>query len=161
MPRTHLLLGSSLGDRVQTMTTAREALSELGELTAVSHLYETAPWGGEASELFLNQVVELHTDLDPLALLESCLSLEAQLGRQRTVKNADRAIDIDLLYYDQLAFENARLTLPHPGLHTRRFTLVPLAEIAPTLRHPLLGSSSQELLEACQDELEVYAYLGS
>jgi 2-amino-4-hydroxy-6-hydroxymethyldihydropteridine diphosphokinase len=147
-----LLLGANLGHRFQTLSRAVALLHEhVGPVRARSGLYETAPWGVVDQPLYLNQVVQLGTGLATEAVLDRTQQIETELGRVRAGKWGSRLIDIDLLFYDDLVLTTNRLTLPHPLLHHRRFTLVPLADIAPDLVHPVLGQSIRALLADCDD----------
>jgi len=154
-----LLLGGNLGNRSALLQQAREGiLDQMGEIQAHSSLYETAAWGVENQPAFLNQVVKMSTDQTPFELLKSIHELEAYLGRQRHERWHARTIDIDILYFADQQVDSQRLTLPHPQLHNRRFTLVPLVEIAPHFVHPKLKQSNLQLLENCQDILPVQLF---
>lgn len=156
MPETYLLLGGNLGDRPSYLSQAREGIgAQVGRILRCSSLYETAAWGNTAQPAFLNQVLAVQTSLEPEQLLQKINSLEQELGRVRQEHWGARVIDIDILFYGDLVLQSQRLTVPHPQLHLRRFTLMPLAEIAPALLHPVLGKTIAELLAACPDELEV------
>lgn len=151
-----ILLGANLGDRKGTLAQARRLISEqLATQIVASSLYETAPWGVTDQPAFLNQVLKIETHLSAQELLENTLSIEKKLGRERRLRWGARVIDIDILYYDDLILETETLSLPHPRLHERRFTLVPLVEIAPSFVHPVLKKTNQELLEACTDDSSV------
>jgi 2-amino-4-hydroxy-6-hydroxymethyldihydropteridine diphosphokinase len=127
----------------------------VGEITQVSSLYETAPWGGIEQSAYLNQVVEVVTDLAPEEVLRIVLDIEHELGRVRYERWGARHLDIDLLYYGALQMDTARLTVPHPRLHERRFALIPLTEIAPEFVHPIFQKTNTALLAFCTDECEV------
>lgn len=158
----YLLLGSNLGDRAANLLYALEALEQVPiEVIAQSELYETAAWGIESQPSFLNQVVEISTELEPESLLQHLLKVEQQMGRKRKVKWGERLIDIDILYYGDRIIEGTTLTVPHPHIPERRFTLVPLCELVPLLVHPVLGKTQQELLNSCSDLLEVQLYQAS
>ncbi|RAK66116.1 2-amino-4-hydroxy-6-hydroxymethyldihydropteridine diphosphokinase [Hymenobacter edaphi] len=164
-PHAHtafLLLGSNLGDRVVTLHRALLALAEKGgRLVAVSGVYETAAWGQEAQPAFLNQAVQLSTDLTPEQLLAACQQVEADLGRERLELWGPRTLDVDILFYDNLVLQTAELTIPHPRLPERLFALVPLADIATAYVHPQLGKSVADLLADCPDKLPVEPWFGA
>ena len=154
MAKLYLALGSNQGDRKALLDAARAACdASLGRVTGCSDYIETAPWGFSSPHPFLNAVLELETELSPLAVLERTQEIERQLGRQTKGSAAgyqDRPIDLDLLLCDDLVLETPRLTLPHPLMHLRDFVLEPLQQLAPTLRHPVLGLSIAELYSRLQ-----------
>lgn len=159
---TFLLLGANLGDRTLTLSRAIDLIAErVGPVVKASGLYETAPWGVTDQPTYLNQVLAVETTLEPEDLLIRTQAIEQELGRVRLEKWGARVIDIDILYYDQLIWQTDTLTIPHPYLHQRRFTLVPLAEIAPAFVHPVLQKTTVELLEECEDESEVKLFPAS
>lgn len=148
-----LLLGANLGEREATLKHAVQLISErIESVTSQSKLYETAPWGVIDQPVFINQVIQIQTELSPKKVLEQTLKIEKQLGRERRFRWGARVIDIDILYYADFILEDSDLHLPHPRLHERRFTLVPLVEIAPDFVHPVLKKTNRELLEKCTDE---------
>ena len=155
----YLLLGANLGDRKQTLVSVyQKVTNNVGVVTAQSALYETAAWGVTDQPAFLNQVLRVDTYLMPADVLAKTQAIEQQLGRVRAEKWGARTIDIDLLFYDDLILNTPTLTLPHPLLHKRRFTLIPLAELAPDLLHPILNMSVADLLTRCPDESEVIKF---
>lgn len=163
MTTCYLGLGSNLGDRGATLYAAVYAIvKQVGPVTAVSRVYETAAWGETSVPTFpyLNAAVEVRTRLSPKPLLASLQEIERHGGRERSVPNAPRTLDIDLLFYGSETSETPELTLPHPRLHLRRFVLEPLAEIAPDLRHPRLDLTAEEMLARCDDPLTVTPYVG-
>ena len=126
--RAYVALGSNLGDRRASL---RFAVENLPDVVAVSHVYETEPVGGpEGQGAYLNMVVGLDTDLDPFALLSRCRALEAEAGRVRSVRNAPRTLDADVLLHGDVRIESEELTIPHPRMWERRFVMAPLADIA-------------------------------
>ena len=149
-----IALGSSLGDRAGYLARALSELDLLGELRTVSSIYETEPLG-QSTQPFLNQVVELKTDLLPAELLMHLKKIEKKLGRKKRAHWAEREIDLDILLFGSLSLWRPELQIPHAELAHRRFVLAPLAEIAPELPHPALGLSMHELLNCCPDSLSV------
>jgi 2-amino-4-hydroxy-6-hydroxymethyldihydropteridine diphosphokinase len=155
-PGIFLGLGSNVGDRELYLKRAGEELHEEGiQVLETSSLYETEPVEAPPQEWFLNSVVRVETSLTPLALLNTCLAIETRLGRVRQGFMSPRTLDIDLLLFRDEIHQAPGITVPHPRLHARRFVLVPLAEIAPEERHPVLGRTMAELLARCQDTSRV------
>jgi 2-amino-4-hydroxy-6-hydroxymethyldihydropteridine diphosphokinase len=156
MPHAYILTGTNLGDRTQYLQTAASRIEqECGEMILISSVYETAAWGKTDQPKFLNQAIQINTNLDPVALLNKLLSIEAEMGRIRAEKYGPRTIDIDILLYDGLEINTPELQIPHPQLPNRKFALMPLAEIAPKLIHPVFHNSIAELLNLCTDPLAV------
>lgn len=153
MTIAYIALGANLGPAIETVRAALEALAGLphSHLLAASSLYRTAPVGLLDQPDFINAVAAIDTALPAEALLDALLAIEADFGRQRSVLNAPRTLDLDLLLYGTLCCHSARLTLPHPRMHERAFVLVPLAEIAPDLCVPYRGPV-RELLMACRGQ---------
>lgn len=161
MNKVFLLTGGNLGDRIANLSSAlNEIGSSLGKVIAVSGLYETAPWGFEHEQAFLNQAVMIETGLSPIELLDGILVIEKKLGRTRGSDQwKERVIDIDILLYGSQTINEERLRVPHPHMQERRFALVPLAEIANAVVHPVLNKSIEQLLNECPDQLPVKPYL--
>ena len=130
------------------MWEAVERIRELGEVKAVSSVYDTEPVGYVEQPRFLNAAVLLKTSLEPVELMRSLLEIERRMGRERSgaVAKGPRVIDLDLLLYGQAVMNTTELTLPHPEMTERRFVLEPLAEIAPEMVHPVLGLTVREML---------------
>ena len=155
----YLLLGSNLGDRETNLGLARSLIgNSVGIILQSSKIYESAAWGKEDQPDFLNQVIKIQTTLNPHALLEKLIWAETSLGRLREIKWGERIIDIDILFYENEIVEDKALTIPHPGIPKRRFTLLPLNEIAPSLVHPELKKTMTELLDECPDKLDVWIF---
>lgn len=153
-----ILLGTNLGDRLANLASAATGLRFIGEILRTSDIYETAAWGVTNQDKFLNQVIELGYEGKPEELLVQLQKIEFNLGRTRTIKWGPRLIDLDILFFDDLVIQSADLQIPHPGIPDRRFTLLPLVQLAPELLHPVIGQTLQELLSQCKDPLEVKLY---
>ncbi len=157
MARLFLLLGGNMGNKRQLFEKALSRLGdELGEITQISSIYETEPWGFQSDDLFWNQVVVLNTGWSPEDILKKTQAIELELGRTRKAEQyVSRLIDIDLLFYNDLVLRNPYLELPHPRMVERRFVLEPLSEIAPNFIHPVFNQSIKTLLKNCSDPLQV------
>jgi len=142
----YLALGSNLGDRMGNLVSAVERLSQKMTIKKVSSVYETEPVYYEEQPLYFNAVLSAVTELEPFALLRFVKSIESDLGRQPSFRNAPRIIDIDILFYGDLVVQTEELTIPHPGIVERAFVLAPLAEIAPELIHPVIHEKVEDLL---------------
>ena len=151
-------LGSNLGDRAHHIERALAALEQIGSVLAVSPLYETEPWGLVDQPRFLNGVCQLETALGPHALLDWLKGQERRLGRVETVRNGPRVIDLDILMIDDLRINTPRLTVPHRGMLERSTVLVPMARIAPDLRHPVSGRTVAEHLADLGETADVAPY---
>ena len=152
----YLSLGSNLGDRAAHLARAIERLSEDGvRIARRSSLYQTEPVEFLEQGWFLNVAVEAETELMPRQLLRVVRHVEHQLGRKRMVHAGPRTVDIDILLYGANIVRAAELEIPHPRMADRRFVLVPMAEIAPMLRHPVLRLNMTEMLAATTDRSQV------
>lgn len=156
MNTVYLLIGGNLGNRKENFSRAISLINEqCGSLTKSSSVYETEAWGITDQPSFLNQALEIVTELNARQLMRKILKIEKIMGRLRKEKLGPRVIDIDILLFENEIHDLRFLKVPHPELQNRRFVLVPLAEINPGLRHPILKKTIAQLLEECPDNLEV------
>jgi 2-amino-4-hydroxy-6-hydroxymethyldihydropteridine diphosphokinase len=160
MKNVFLLTGGNLGNRVQNLEKAKNTIIQsCGLLLKSSSLYQTAAWGPIQQPDYLNQVLEIDTQMEPNALLDQLLTIENTMGRTRSERYAARTIDIDILFYGKTILDKKELIIPHPRLYSRRFVLVPLCEIAPNFMHPILGLSIEQMLDRCSDPLDVKKFI--
>ena len=159
MARVVLLTGGNVGDVKERLRTAQRLVNaRIGAVLRCSHCYGSAPWGFEAEQPFVNQVLVADTDLAPHEVLAEVHRIERELGRNRAAEAVERAatgqryvsrpIDIDILFYDDEVIASERLTIPHPLLSEREFALAPLCEIMRQRRHPVTGQTMEEMYEA-------------
>jgi 2-amino-4-hydroxy-6-hydroxymethyldihydropteridine diphosphokinase len=155
----YLLLGSNIQNPFHQLEKARSRIVQLiGLIEKTSLIYLTDAWGNTNQPPFLNQVIAVRSTSVPEKILEVTQQIEVELGRKRGTRWAERIIDIDILYAAHLIIELPLLTIPHPEIQNRRFTLVPLSEIAPDFYHPVLKKTSLEMLTDCKDTLRVTSY---
>ncbi len=150
--RAYIGLGSNLGERNDILNGAVESLNDrpLIEVTLVSSFIETDPVGGPPQPPYLNGAAEMNTVLSPIKLLYTLHDIEQDFGRERLERWGPRTLDLDLLLYEQQIIDTNVLTVPHPRLHTRRFVLEPLNEIAPHALHPILNKTVESMLETLE-----------
>lgn len=148
-----------MGDKLGYLQQATLLLQASGcTILSQSFIYEAEAWGHREQEAFLNQVVYVETVLSPENLLSTILALELQMGRQRFDKWHQRIIDIDILFYDSQRINLPDLNVPHPHIAERRFTLIPLVEIAADFVHPECNKTMKEMLDECSDPLKVKVF---
>ncbi len=146
METAYIGVGSNIGDRARYLDSAVNAVRDLGEVIALSQVYDTEPCDVPSPQnRYLNMVVGLDTALSPIQLLDGMLAIERNHGRIRTVRNAPRTLDLDILFYGSLKIDSPRLTVPHPRAHDRAFVLVPMSDVAPSLQHPTVNRTISEL----------------
>lgn len=151
-----LLVGSNEGDRLTNLHVVKDEIKKsVGLVAEESAIYQTAAWGKTDQPDFYNQVLLLQTTISPEALLLHLQQIEKKLGRERKEKWGARIIDIDILYFGKTVLNTPDLLIPHPAIALRRFTLVPLVEIAPHFVHPVLKKTNLVLLQECVDVLAV------
>ena len=157
-----LSLGGNMGNRAAHLSEALETIEKrCGRLSEASSVYETAAWGSDSANAYLNQVVRIETGLHPRDLLNTLLDIEKKAGRTREGgRYADRVIDLDLLFYNNEVIDEKDLQIPHPRLHLRQFVLVPMVELQEGLVHPVLKRTMRQLLDVCTDTLSVKKYQG-
>ena len=156
MNKTYLLLGSNMGNSMQQLASAGKYIERsIGKIRRQSSLYKTAAWGNTDQPDFINQVVVVETSQTAADCMNAILVIEKDMGRIRTVKNAPRVIDIDILFFNKDIINTPLLKVPHPYIQERRFVLVPLNELSPRFIHPVLGKTVSLLLKQCPDKLNV------
>jgi len=152
----YISLGGNIGNTLEIFQNALLAIEKkLGKIIQKSSIYQTAAWGKEDQNDFLNQVILIETSFDAKKLLDSLLTIELLFERKRIERWGPRTLDLDLLSFDNQIVQAVSLTLPHPRIQERKFILVPLAELNPNWVHPMLRKSVSELLDNCADQLKV------
>lgn len=156
MNKVYLLLGSNQQDPQKQLRIAqRSIIRNIGRIQRQSAIYQTAAWGNTDQPDFLNQVIIVQTKLTAVQTMQTILQIEKEMGRLRTVKNAPRIIDIDILFFNKEFINTKELIVPHPQLQNRRFVLVPLNELSPNFKHPVLKKSIHQFFIHCTDKLNV------
>lgn len=154
MSQVFLGIGGNIGNKQANFNKVYDLVErKLGQISAKSSVYESPPWGFHAEDNFWNQILIIETEKTPEELLNEIHEIESLFGRKRKKKRyVSREMDIDILYYDDIYMETETLIIPHPRIPLRMFVLVPLAEIAPDFKHPLLRFTSLQMLENCKDK---------
>ena len=151
-----------MGDRLQNCRQGITALNRCGQsrILAQSRVYMTEPVDYEDQDWFINMVIKLETTKDPFELLDTIKSVQRAAGRKRDViRYGPRVLDLDIIFFDDLVLDSDRLVVPHPRMHQRRFVLMPICDIDPTIVHPLLKKDMQSLLDGlAEDEQKVIEY---
>ena len=156
MNKIFLIVGGNLGNRKKNLQTAATFIDEqVGAIIQSSKIYETEPWGLTDQPAFYNQVHLVKSKLNAQTIIDTILKIEEKMGRVRTIKNAARIIDIDILFFNEEIINEPNLVVPHREIPNRRFVLMPLNEIAPLMIHPVLKKNISELLSTCKDQLKV------
>jgi 2-amino-4-hydroxy-6-hydroxymethyldihydropteridine diphosphokinase len=156
MNKIFLIVGGNLGNRKKNLQTAATFIDEqIGTIIQSSKIYETEPWGLTDQPAFYNQVHLVKSRLDAQTIIDDLLKIEEKMGRVRTIKNAARIIDIDILFFNEEIINEPNLVVPHREIPNRRFVLMPLNEIAPLMIHPVFKKNISELLSTCKDQLKV------
>ena len=156
MNKIYLLLGSNQQNPQKQLLLSQKLIAKkIGPIKRKSGIYQTAAWGNTYQPDFLNQVIIVETKLPALQTMQIILQIEKKMGRLRTVKNAPRIIDIDILFFNKEIINEKKLTVPHPQLQNRRFVLVPLNELSPNLKHPVIKKTIHKLFIHCPDKLNV------
>lgn len=159
MSEVLILLGSNIGHRKKYLAQSLESIDrEVGQIVNTSNIYETESWGFK-SDPFLNQVILVKTKLNPFELLQKLQQIEKTLGRTRITNSyGARKIDIDILLYDDIVLNESSLKIPHPQMHKRAFTMIPVAEIAGKTIHPIIKESLLKISQQCTDKLKVNVF---
>jgi 2-amino-4-hydroxy-6-hydroxymethyldihydropteridine diphosphokinase len=157
MNKVYLLLGSNQQQPQKQLQLAQNYISKkIGYIQRQSAVYQTAAWGNTNQPDFLNQVIIATTKLTAAQTMQTILTIEKEMGRIRTKKNAPRIIDIDILFFNKAIIDKKDLIVPHPQLQNRNFVLVPLNQLSPNLKHPVLNKTIHQLLRVCPDKLTVH-----
>jgi len=154
----YLGLGSNMGDRSANISEALALLSRKLQMRKVSAVYDTEPRGDTDQPRFLNLVCQIYTHIEPAGLLVLAKGIETKMGRVSGKRNSPRPIDIDILFYGDQVMETPQLVIPHPRIAERAFVLVPLAEIAPGLKHPVSGQTMKELLGGITEKQGIFRW---
>lgn len=154
MNKVFLITGGNIGDRKRNLQTAAAQIEKrVGKILQSSKIYETDAWGFTNQPSFYNQILIVESKLSAQKIIQTILQIEEKMGRVRTIKNAARIIDIDILFFNDEAVNEQNLIIPHPEIPNRRFVLTPLNELVPEMVHPVSKKKIRELLSTCKDDL--------
>ncbi|UKN03394.1 2-amino-4-hydroxy-6-hydroxymethyldihydropteridine diphosphokinase [Paracrocinitomix mangrovi] len=154
----YISVGSNQGDSIKIMEQAYDLINErVGEIVLKSSFYETEPWGFDAEQNFINSVIKIKSTTSPEKILEKLLEIERVFGRIRSGKNGyeSRPLDLDIVDVKGVVKTTQSLDIPHPRMHERGFVLLPLLEIDPLWKHPVIGKGVKELVSELKDDLSV------
>lgn len=155
MNQVFLITGANIGARKKNLQLAAGLIEErIGKIIESSSIYETEAWGNNDQPPFYNQVLVVESKLTAQQIMDKILKIEKQMGRIRTIKNAARVIDIDILFFNNEIINSPNLIVPHKEISNRRFVLMPLNELAPNFIHPVVKKTIHELLSSCKDPLK-------
>ena len=160
MNQLFLITGGNIGDRKKNLENAAALIYErIGTVVKSSKIYETEAWGITDQPAFYNQVLVVESNFSAKEVLSKILQIEEEMGRKRTIKNAARIIDIDILFFNEEIVNEQNLVIPHPQISNRRFVLLPLSELAPQMVHPVFKKTIHQLLLQTKDQLKVNAVM--
>ena len=156
MNQLYLLLGSNQQQPQKQLLLAQKSITKIiGKTLRKSAIYKTAAWGNTQQPDFLNQVIVVETKFTAVQTMQAILTIEKNMGRIRNKKNDPRIIDIDILFFNKEIIDSTHLTVPHPQLQNRNFVLIPLNELSPNFKHPVLHKTVHQLLRVSPDNLTV------
>lgn len=154
-----ILLGTNMGDRLENLSQAKTLMAPYVQILQESKIYQTAAWGNTDQADFLNQGINVETDLSAEELMHVLLAIESKMGRERMQKWEPRIIDLDIIFYREEIHQTSLIQIPHPELQNRAFVLQPLLDLNPQFKHPIFQQSIAELWDLCPDQLSVSIFV--